>query len=243
MVGGPARGSLALKVVEDAAIFRTKEQVLVDLSKALRFSPESLAENRAGRLSREQVKQFAGRCLQPGLVILVCAVAPFLVWTSITAGAEQLPFSDALLALLHKLMHVNELFETRGRVGGLMMLGSIFIPLAVAVVVAFRFPFLLYLDLLDGKVEVQEGRVVAREEQINRANGRDPIENYFFSLRHLTMKVNLAAYRAIENGSIYLVYLLPRSETLVALEPKMEDTADPPRTSPAPAPAENPSPA
>jgi hypothetical protein len=40
------------------------------------------------------------------------------------------------------------------------------------------------------------------------------------------MPVNLAAYRAIEPGSIYLVYLLPRSQQLVAIEPKMEDTPE-----------------
>jgi hypothetical protein len=92
---------------------------------------------------------------------------------------------------------------------------------------ASRVPLLLYLDLLDRKVEAREGRVVAREEQINRANGRDPIEKYFFSLRYLNMPVNLAAYRALEAGSIYIVYLLPRSEVLASIEPKIEDAPAP----------------
>ncbi len=43
-------------MIEDATIFRTKEQVLYDLSKALHFSPESLEANRKGRLSKEQMK-------------------------------------------------------------------------------------------------------------------------------------------------------------------------------------------
>jgi hypothetical protein len=77
---------------------------------------------------------------------------------------------------------------------------------------------------LERKVIRQEGRVVAREETVNRANGRDPIEKYFFALRYLTMPVNLAAYRALEAGSVYIVYLLPRSETLVSIEPKMDDS-------------------
>ncbi len=84
--------------------------------------------------------------------------------------------------------------------GGVMMLGSILVSLALAVFMAFRVPLLLYFDLLDRKVEAREGRVVAREEQINRANGRDPIEKYFFSLRYLNMPVNLAAYRALRSG-------------------------------------------
>jgi hypothetical protein len=106
------------------------------------------------------------------------------------------------------------------------MLGSIVISLALAVIVAFRMPLLLYFDLFDRKVEAREGRVVAREEQINRANGRDPIEKYFFSLRYLNMPVTLAAYRALEAGSVYVVYLLPRSEVLVSIEPKLEETPE-----------------
>jgi hypothetical protein len=86
---------------------------------------------------------------------------------------------------------------------------------------------MLYFDLLDRKVEAREGRVVASEEQINRPNGRDPIEKYFFSLRYLNMPVSLAAYRALEAGSLYIVYLLPRSELLVSIEPKMDDAAVP----------------
>jgi hypothetical protein len=39
------------------------------------------------------------------------------------------------------------------------------------------------------------------------------------------MPVNLAAYRALEPGSIYVVYILPRSELLVSIEPKVGDAA------------------
>ncbi len=124
-------------------------------------------------------------------------------------------------ALLTELIHVNDLFEAHGKMGGAIMLGSILISLGLAVFMASRVPMMLYFDLLDGKVEAREGRVVAREEQINRPNGRDPIEKYFFSLRYLNMPVNLAAYRALEAGSIYIVYLLPRSEILASIEPKM----------------------
>ena len=123
--------------------------------------------------------------------------------------------------------HVKDLMEAHGTIGGALMIGSILISLGLAVFMAFRVPLMLYFDLLDGKVESKEGRVVAREEQINRANGRDPIEKYFFSLRYLNMPVNLAAYRALEAGSIYIVYLLPRSESLVSIEPKLDDGAVP----------------
>ena len=81
--------------------------------------------------------------------------------------------------------------------GGIMMLGSIVISLALAVIHGFSRAAVSSTSICwTGKVEAREGRVVAREEQINRANGRDPIEKYYFSLRFLNMPVNLAAYRA-----------------------------------------------
>ena len=153
------------------------------------------------------MKLLAPKCIQPALLALIFAVAPFVIWTWITAGRNQLPFGNAFPALITELTHVKDLFEAHGKVGGVLMLGSILISLAMAVFMASRVPLGLYLDLLDRKVEAREGRVVAREEQINRPNGRDPIEKYYFSLRYLNMPVNLAAYRALEAGSIYIVYL------------------------------------
>jgi hypothetical protein len=162
--------------------------------------------------------------VRPALLMSFFLIAPFLIWSWITAGNE-LSLGAGFLALLHKLTHTNELFEAEGGKGGAIMLGSIVASLGIAVFMAYRVPWPLYLDLLDRKVESREGRVVAREETINRPNGRDPIEKYFFSLRHLNMPVNLAAYRALENGSIYIIYVTPRSEILVSIEPKIDDAA------------------
>jgi hypothetical protein len=213
-------------VIEDATTFRSKEKVLCDLSKALQFSPASLEANRKGQLSKEQTKKLAVRCATPASLTLLFAVAPFLLWTRSISSSQKIPFGAALPVLITELTHVKDLFEAHGKLGGAIMLGSILISLGMAVFLASRVPFSLYFDLLGRKVITREGRVVAREETINRPNGRDPIEKYFFSLRYLNMPVNLAAYRALEAGSIYLVYLLPRSEELVSIEPKMEDTPE-----------------
>ena len=196
---------------------------MFDLSKALHFSPESLESNRLGRLSKDQAKLLWQRVIPPLVLMFAFAVGPSLVWTSITASRDQLSFDSAVPALFHEISHLNDLFENHGKMGGVLMLGSIFGSLALAAFMAFRVPFSLYFDLLDRKVESREGRVVAREETTNRPNGRDPIEKYYFSLRYLNMPVNLAAYRALENGSIYIVYLTPRSEVLVSIEPKIEE--------------------
>jgi hypothetical protein len=208
-------------VIEDSSTYRSKEQVLLDLSKALHFSPASLEANRKGQLSKEQVKNLAGQCVQPAVLAVVLLLGPIIVWTVIESGRLQLSFDAALPALFAELAHVHDLTEAHGKFGGAIMLGSIVVSLALGAFMALRVPLPLYFDLLDRKVEAREGRVVAREETINRENGRDPIEKYFFSLRYLNMPVNLAAFRALENGSIYIVYLTQRSEMLVSIEPKM----------------------
>jgi len=212
-------------VTEDTTTFRSKERVLQDLAKALDFSPESLEANRRGRLSKEQVKRLCGRCIQPATLAFLLGVGPFAIWTWITAGRQQIPFTAAMPALLKELIHAKELFAAHGKFGGGIMLASILAGFAGGAFMALRIPFGLYFDLLERKVELSEGRVVAREEQVLRANGRDPIEKYFFTLRRMKAEVSLAAYRALEDGSIYLVYSLPRSEVLVSIEPKMDDVA------------------
>jgi len=212
-------------VIEDATIFRAKDKVLYDLSKALHFSPESLEANRKGRLSKEQIKKLSGRCIRPAILAFIFAAAPFAVWTWINAGRQQISFGAAFPALLTELTHASDLFEAHGKIGGVIIFGSVLIGLALAALMASRDSLQLYFDLLARKVEVREGRVVAREEQVLRPNGRDPIEKYFFTLRQLKIEVNLAAYRALEDGSIYLMYVLPRSELLASIEPKMDDGA------------------
>lgn len=211
-------------MIEDALTYRTKEQVLYDLSKALQFSPDSLDANRQGQLSKEQLKQLYPRVLRPALLIVILTIGPFAVWTWITATQGNLSFSSAFPVLLAQLTHMQDLFDAHGSKGAMLVLASFVISLGLAAFLILRLPWALYFDLLDRKVEAQEGRVTAREETTNRDNGRDPIEKYFFSLRFLNMPVNLAAYRALENGSLYIVYLTHRSQLLVSIEPKMEES-------------------
>jgi len=211
-------------VIEDATTYRTKEQVLYDLSKALPFSAESLEANRKGELSKEQIKQLTGQVARPALLMFLLGVGPFFVWTCIVAGQQQLSFASAFPVLLGQLTHTQNLFDAQGSRGAMLVLGSFVVFLGLAAFLAFRVPWALYFDLLDRGVDKQEGRVTAREETVNRANGRDPIEKYFFSLRYLNMPVSLAAYRALENGSMYLVYLTPRSQVLLSIEPRVEES-------------------
>jgi len=202
-------------------MYRTQEQVLYDLSKALHFSPETLEINRKGRLGSDQIKRLAFRCIRPALFISIFMFLPIFLWLTLTSAKEQVDLISSAQILFKDLTHLSDSIETHGKIGAFFRLGSILGGLGLGFFMLYRFPFGLYFDLIEGAVTTREGRIVAREEQTLRGNGRDPVEKYFFDMKTDRFSVNLAAYRAVENGGVYLVYLLPRSKELVSLEPKI----------------------
>jgi hypothetical protein len=221
-------------VIDDASAFRTKEQVLFDLSKALGFSPESLEANRTGRLSAAQFKQFIGPCLAPAGAALLFAIAPFLFFSVLAGMREHVPFTEGVNIFVKQLLHLGDMLDKQGKISTLITVGSLLGCLGAAAYNFMRFSPGLYFDLLAREVVAREGRVIAREEQTMRSNGRDPIEKYYFNLRNDRFDVKHAAYKALENGSNYLVYVLPRSNTMVSLEPKVIGTVKPAPTPAAP---------
>lgn len=208
-------------MIDDASTFRTKDQVLFDLSKALGFSPASLEANRVGRLSADQFKQFFPRSVSPAVIAFFSAVLPFVFWAGSVSMREHVPFAAAINIFIGQLMHLNDMLDSQGKISTLFTVGSILASLVFAAYNGMRFSPGMYFDLLARQVATREGRVIAREEQTLRPNGRDPIEKYYFNLKNDRFDVNFAAYRALENGSTYLVYVLPRSGVLVSMEPKI----------------------
>ncbi len=208
-------------MIDDSSAFRTKEQVLFDLSKAMGFSPASLEANRLGRLSTEQFKQFIGRCVNPAVIAAISAIAPFLLWISLTGMREHVSFPAAASIFVGQLLHLGEMAEAKGKISTLVTVATVLAGLGFAAYNAMRFSPGMYFDLLAREVIAREGRVIAREEQTLRPNGRDPIEKYYFDVKDKRYDVNYAAYKALENGSTYLMYVLPRSGVLVAMEPKI----------------------
>ena len=213
--------------MEQGSTYRSKEQVLVDLSKALGFSPESLEANRAGRLSGAQFQQYIGRCATPAFVAVLAAAAPFLLWATLTGKREHVSFFTGLSIFVGQLMHVSQMAEAQGKISTLTTILTVLAGLGIAAYNATKFSAALYFDLLSRKVEGREGRVVGREEQTLRPNGRDPIEKYYFDAKSQRYDVNYAAYRALETGSNYILYVLPRSGVLVSMEPKIADAPTP----------------
>jgi len=206
--------------LSNEATYRTKEEVLSDLAKALHFSPNSLEANRKGKLAGEQFTALIGNFATPAFMTVLFAAAPFLIWGTVIASQQQTSFSSGLQVFLGQIMHIGDLADSDGKIAVITRIGSLLISLGLAALFASRVSIGLYFDLLERSVIVKEGRVIAREEQTLRENGRDPIEKYYFDIKTDRFPVNLAAYRAVENGSVYLIYLLPRSRQLIAVEPK-----------------------
>ena len=204
----------------NTAAFRDREQVLGDLAKALHFSPKSLEDNRKGKLSSDQFTSLIGRFLKPLIMTALFAAGPFLVWGLITSSGQQVSFIAGVQLFVGQLTHLGDLADSEGKFAVITRVGSVLLCLVLAGLTGAKISFGLYFDLLEGAVRPVEGRVIAREETTLRENGRDPIEKYFFDLKTDRHEVNLAAYRAIENGSVYVLYLLPRSRQLIAIEPK-----------------------
>jgi hypothetical protein len=206
--------------LSNEATYRTKEAVLIDLAKALQFSPDSLESNRKGKLDGSQFTGLIGKCVTPFFLMVLFAAAPFLIWGALTASQQQASFSSGLQLFVAQIMNIGDLADSQGKFAVVTRVGSLLLSLGLAAVFASKVSFGLYFDLLARSVITKEGRIIAREEQTIRPNGRDPIEKYYFDIKTDRFPVNLAAYRAIENGSVYLLYLLPRSRQLVAIEPK-----------------------
>ena len=220
--------------------FRSKEQVLADLSKAMGFSPAALEANRAGKLLGEQFGQQIGRCLNPLVMGVVFAAAPVLFWTAMAGMRDHVSFASAFNQLIGQFSHLHDMLETQGKMTTFITIGSIIGGMAAGAFFFTRFSPALYFDLLARQVVTREARVVAREEQTMRPNGRDPIEKYYFDAKTNTYPVNLEAYRALESGGLYLMYVLPRSGVLVAVEPKITRITPSPAASTPPQESEQP---
>ena len=203
----------------EADHWRNHEQILVDLAKALGFSSSSLEANRTGKLSAEQWSSMFGRFLRTVIATAGWIIGPFGIWSVLIAYSRGVSLPSALQTILSLALHPKEMFED-----GWMKPAFCIVATLTCIVVGFwrasRISFGLYFDLMERAVVLKEGRVEGREEQIFRAGGRDPIERYFFEMKDERFIVNLQAYRAIEQGAAYRVYVLPRSRALVAIEPR-----------------------
>jgi hypothetical protein len=86
---------------------------------------------------------------------------------------------------------------------------------------ASRIPIDVFADILEKRVRMSEGRVMAREEEKLVRGKRDDITIYYFEMKERTFQVSRQTFLALDAGGLYRVYYLPRSMRLVAIEPRV----------------------
>jgi hypothetical protein len=202
--------------------WRTKEQVLIDLAKALHFSADALEQNRKGHLAVEQWQRLFVHFLRPVLITAAYIVGPFGIWALVGCLGGQ-GLGQSLDHVFSVAIQPKLLFEEHGWFVSGFILAVTLGGFVMGLRKASRISMGLYFDLIERKVIIKEGRVEGREEQVFRTEGRDPIESYFFDLKTERFEVPSEAVQALDNGAAYCVYVLPRSRVLVAIEPKVAD--------------------
>ena len=200
--------------------WRTKEQVLEDLAKALHLSTPALEQNRRGRLAADQWQVLFFRFLNPVVTAAGCILAPFCIWALMASANSSVSFGGSLSDVFSMAFKPGRVFENHGMVTSLAIIALTLGCIGVGLYQARNISLALYFDLIERSVVIKEGRVEAREEEIFRSGGRDPLEHYFLDLKTEKFSVPREAVLAIDSGAAYNVYVLPRSRTLVAIEPK-----------------------
>jgi hypothetical protein len=200
--------------------WRPKEKVLLDLGTALAFSPEALDCNRKGRLTKDQIKQRASRCIVPFVIAFALLIGPLVYGASVASSAAQTSFLGGFGVLMGYATHLNDTVEKFGKSQVTLYAGGALLVMFLGVVMANRIPMGLYFDLLEGAVVTKSGRVEATEHEQGRKRNGDAVETFYFRMRDESFKVSRSAFEAIDNNANYAVYVLPRSRDLVSLEPK-----------------------
>lgn len=208
--------------------WRSKEQILRDLAKAFKFSAGSLEANRRGKLALHQIGTTLIELVRPLVFSAGSVLAPFSIWTVLAMVAGRGGSSDAFLYVVDRMMSPGNLFSDLGTFKTILATALTLSGLVAGAMFASRFSMALYFDLIDRTVLIREGRVESSEHELLRKNGKDPVENYYFHFKSEKFPVSRKAFKALDCGAAYYLYVLPRSRRLVAVEPKIRpDSSDP----------------
>ena len=207
--------------MEHLETVRSAEQLGFDLTRAMQFSIADLRAFRRGILPAASGQVLLNRVVGPLLKSAAVTLLPLFGIAFLISSSRHSSISEGLLTLFSNIAHVREFAETEGWfrtvlyfLGGLTLLGF-------GAYYATRIPLDLLADILAKRVRTLDGRVTAREEEKGAPNKRDEVINYYFEMRQCTFQVERRAFLAIDSGGSYRVYYLPRSRTLVAMEPSV----------------------
>jgi len=207
--------------------WRSKEQILRDLAKAFHFSASSLAANRRGKLAWGQIRSTFFVLVRPLVFAAGFVLAPLFLWTVLAMLDGRGSSAESFTYVMSCLASPADLWADLGGLKTTLALIITLTGLVVGAIFAGRFSVALYFDLIDRVVLIREGRVESSEHELLRKNGKDPVENYYFHFKSEKFPVSRKAFKALDCGAAYYLYVLPRSRRLVAVEPKIRPS-DPP---------------
>ncbi len=164
------------------------------LAQANNFTEETLQANQRGEIPSEQRNHLLITKTAPGLVLLpitLVMLGPMLFLNT----TKNLSFSLADLAPFLIILLVF---------GGIAIFGIIFMARYL-------------MDIFSAKIE--QVTAPARKHSEVRSSGRSSHTYYYYIINELKFQVKHTAYNALIDGLTYRAYYLPRTKTLLSIEP------------------------
>lgn len=200
---------------------RSPQQVAFDLGNALAFSMAELKAYRQGILPPLRLQTLLGRVLKPLLLSACLTLLPLLACAYLTSRSHDCSWSEGLNIVFSNVLHLRDVAAVDGWFRVILYVAGGLLFLGLGCYQASRIPLDLLSDALSKQVLCAEGRVSAREEEKLGRGKRDEVVKYIFEMKEHVFEVSRRAFLALDNGGLYRVYFLPRSNTLLAIEPSV----------------------
>ncbi len=182
----------------------------------MQCSQSDLAAARKGILPISCCQPLLGNVLRPLSKSAALILAPFVV-AAFASSSHSIV--GGFRAVFSTLGNLGGFAEDHGLLRTILYVKAIVVSVGWGIHYAMKIPMGMVLDMLGKRVQMLEGRVTTREEEKKVPGKRDEVSFYFFHLKEKSFPVSRKAFTAIDDGGSYRVYFLPRSHTLVAIEP------------------------
>ena len=194
---------------------RSPEQIAFDLAKAMQFSLPDLRSARKGILPLSSFQPLFKKVLRPLVKAAGFTLIPLMTAAYLASPSHKI--SEGLVIVFSILGNIKEFAADHGWLRTILYIMGILVSVGFGVYNATKIPLDIVGDMLAKRVRAAEGRVTVREE--DKKGKRDTVTIYYFQMKERSFQVSRKAYLALDDGGSYRVYYLPRSQTLVAIEP------------------------
>lgn len=211
-----------------SSAWASKVKLARTLEHAFHFTPLALEANREGRLSPEQVAPLISRILEPLGATALSLVFWAAFWLIYVVAILHRPLGEFQHEFLSRFIHPQTIMATQWANiaydrSPLVYSGAVLSFLFLCLHGLTRISLKLVLDVIAGRVERVEGRVIKGEEERKTRGGDAGKMRYYYRTRDdEDFDVSRIAYLALDSGGAYSLFYLPRSHVLVAVEPNLD---------------------